>query len=186
MPNRCSGAARISLYRKGTTSPFQILTLPAIEVYKDQLAYNPEIDKKQRKLYDDEYSFIFGDFNFDGKEDLAVCNGRGGGYGAPSYNVYLYSGRSEKFVENKGLSRLTEGYLGLFFVDQEKKQLVAFSKSGCCYHETEKYKVADNKPILVEKTVEDATGGRVVVITNRKLINGKWVKRVRREKLDQR
>lgn len=183
--NLCIGPGRVRIHRKGAASPFQVLSLKNINVYKDQLAYNPRIDKNLRKLYDDEYSFIFGDFNFDAKEDLAVCNGTAGGYGAPSYNVYLYNDESGKFVENESLSKLTEGYLGLFFVDSKKKQLVAYSKSGCCYHETEFYKVIRNKPLLVEKIIEDASSDDArwyVVVTRRKLVNGKWVTRVSRKR----
>lgn len=187
MPNMCGGAGRVSIYRKDAVSSFQVLNLKNIEVDKEQIAFNPEIDKRLRKLYDDEYSFIFGDFNFDGKEDLAICNGRNGGYGAPSYNVYLFNSRLNRFVENKKLSELTDGYLGLFFVDPKKKQLLAFSKSGCCYHETELYKVVSNKPVLVETIIEDASGsdntGYDVLVTTRKLIKGRWVKRVRKEKV---
>lgn len=183
----CAGAGRVSIYRKGLTSPFQVLSLKNIEVQKDQVAYNPEINKNARKLYDDEYSLIFGDFNFDANEDLAVCNGREGGYGAPSYSVFLYDPKSGKFIENISLSRLTEGYLGLFFADSKKRQLVAYSKSGCCYHETEVYRVIQNKPVLTEKRIEEASGddahGYIVKVTTRKLVNGRWVKRVRREKL---
>lgn len=185
----CSGPARISLSRKGARAPFQVLSLRNVEVNEAQLAYNPRINKKRRVIYDDEYSFIFGDFNFDGKEDLAICNGRNGGYGAPSYDVYLYNATSNRFVENKWLSRLTQGYLGLFFIDQKRRQLVALSKSGCCYHETEKYKIANNKPVLVERIIEDATGDAgegFVVVTTKKLVNGKWIKRVKRERLEPR
>jgi hypothetical protein len=185
----CSGPGIISIYRKGSSSPFQILNLKNIEVDKEQTAFNPEINENPRKLYDDEYSFIFGDFNFDAKEDLAVCTGREGGYGAPSYNVYLYNSKLNRFIENKRLSRLTVGYLGLFFVDPKKKQLFALAKSGCCYHATGVYKVINNKPILVEEIIEDSTvedaAGYDVLITTRKLINGKWVRRVKKEKLDE-
>jgi len=185
--NLCIGPGRVSIYRKGSAVPFQILSLKNLEVNKDQLAYNPEIDKNIRKLYDDEYSLIFGDFNFDANEDLAVCNGRNGGYGGPSYNVYLYNAKSKKFIENVRLSKLTEGYLGLFFVDSKKRQLLAYSKSGCCYHETEVYKVIHNKPVLAEKIIEEASGddatGYVVKVTTRKLLNGKWVKRVTRKRV---
>lgn len=188
-PNNCSGRAHISIYRKSTKFPSQILHLRNVEVYTDTIAHNPKINTKPRMLYEEEYSFVFEDFNFDGNEDLAICNGRNGGYGGPSYNVYLFNKQSNKFIENKRLSRLTEGgYLGLFFVDSKRKQLVTLSKSGCCYHETEKYKLANNRPFLVEKIIEEASGsdsGYDVVVTTRKLINGKWIKRVRKEKINE-
>lgn len=177
----------MNIYRKGSAVPSQVLKLKNIEVHKDQLAYNSAIDKSVRKLYDDEYSFVFGDFNFDSFEDLAVCNGRNGGYGGPSYSVYLYNAKTKKFDLNVGLSKLTEdAYLGLFFVESKKRQLVAHSKSGCCHHETDVYRVVRNQPVLVEKVIEEASGddatGSVVVVTTRKLVNGKWIKRVTKKK----
>ena len=187
-PTLCRGPGQVSIFRKGSTSPFQILNLKQLEVDKEQIAYNSEIDKSERKLYDDEYSFVFGDFNFDASEDLAVCNGRNGGYGAPSYNVYLFNKGTKKFVENVRFSKLAQGaYLGLFFIEAKKRQLVAYSKSGCCYHETDVFKVINNRPVLVEKIIEEASGGDatgyVVTVTTRKLVNGKWVKRRTKEKV---
>lgn len=181
-PNECSGKARIEIYRKGAKAPFQVFSLPNIHIYKDQIAYNPAIDQKSRKLYDDAYSFIFGDFNFDGQEDLAVCNGKNGGYGMLSYNVYLYNVGSSRFVKNRKLSELTDGASGLFFVDPEKKQLTVFSKSGCCYHVTSIYQVQGEKPLLIENITEEAklTEG-VMVTTTSKLVKGRWIKRVKRE-----
>jgi hypothetical protein len=149
------------------------------------MTYDPEVAKGPRKLYDDEYSFIFDDFNFDGLKDLAICNGRNGGYGAPSYSVYLFNGRTNRFVESKRLSKLTEEvYLGLFFADAKRKLLVAYWKSGCCFHQTEKYRVVADRPVPVEKITEavDDSGDFMIVTTSR-LVNGAWVKKVRKEKI---
>lgn len=178
----CSGAARVSLYRKGVKSPFQTLSLPSVEIYRVAPADNPEPGAKPRGGDAEVNGVVFDDFNFDGAEDLAVCNGRGGGYGGPSYDVFIFDRRSQRFVENRRLSRLTEGYLGLFDPDPKRKLLVAYSKSGCCYHQTEKYKMVNNRPVLVEKITEQASGreggGFDVVTTTRRLVNGRWVKTV--------
>ncbi len=187
-PSICSGPGQVNIYRKGSALPFQVLNFNNLEVDKEQIAYDSKIAKRERKLYDDEYSFIFDDFNFDGSEDLAVCTGRDGGYGAPSYKVYLFNKVSKKFVENVRLSKLTqEVYLGLFSIEPKKRQLVAYSKSGCCYHETEVYKLIHNKPVMVEKIIEETSGGDdtgyIVKVTTRKLVNGRWLKRVRKEKV---
>ena len=184
--NICNGPARISLYKKGIQSPFQVLNLPNIELYKDTATHNPTIDRKPRGIYAEEYSIVFDDFNFDGRQDLAICNGRNGGYGGPSYNIYLFNTQSNRFVENRGLTRLNQGvYLGLFFPDPKSKLLSTYSKSGCCYHEAEKYRVVNTRPLLVEKIIEDATGGGSFVrITTKKLVNGKWVTSVRRKKIE--
>jgi hypothetical protein len=161
--------------------------LPNIEIYKDTAAFNPQINKKARGIYEEEYGVIFDDFNFDGRQDLAICNGRNGGYASSSYDVYLFDKRLHKFIANRRLSRLTEGvYLGLFFPDAKRRLLIAFWKSGCCYHETDKYRLVNNRPVLVEKIIEDATigKGKFARVTTRKLINGKWVARVTREKIN--
>ena len=186
--NTCNGPARVSLYKKGVQSPFQVVNLPNIELYRDTVAYNPTLNNKPRGIYAEEYGVVFDDFDFDGVQDLAICNGRNGGYGSPSYNIYLFDKKSRRFVENRRLNRLTEGvYLGLFFPDAKRHLLIAYSKSGCCYHETEMYQIINSKPILVEKIIDDATAGRggIGKITTKKLINGKWVTRVRKEKLNE-
>ncbi len=188
--NRCSGPATVRVFRKGSKTPFQTLRLPNVELYKDTAAFSPETNKKPRGLYEEEYSFVFQDFNFDGSEDLAVCNGREGGYGGPSYTVFLFDGRADRFTENRRLTRLAgEGYLGLFLVDAKKRTLTAFTKSGCCYHETEVYKVAGNAPVLVEKIIEDATteGGApegYVLVTTKRKVGARWVVTKKKQKLD--
>jgi hypothetical protein len=182
--NTC-GPALVSLYKKGVKSTFQVLSLPNIELYKDTIAYNPEVNKKPRGIYAEEYGVVFDDFDFDGRQDLAICNGRKAGYGGPSYNIYLFHKKSQQFVENRRLTGLTEGgYLGLFFPDAKRHLLVTYSKSGCCYHETERYQMTNSRPKLVEKIIEDATVEQrdLVKVTTKKLIKGKWVVRVRKEK----
>jgi hypothetical protein len=186
----CDGPGRVSLYRKGGKTPLQVLSLPNIWINKRNVAHSPKINEKPRMLYEEEYGIVFDDFNFDGREDLAVCNGRNGGYGGPSYTVFLFDKRSGRLIESRELSRLNEGtYLGLFFPDPKKKLLRAYWKDGCCYHETEVYKVVNNRPVLVERISEDASASDEktmrVTVTTRRLVKGKWVKTVRREKRKQ-
>ena len=187
----CSGPALVRIYRKGAAAPLQSLSLPSVEVYRDTVEHNDGASPKPRRLYAEEYSFIGDDFNFDGAEDLAVCNGREGGYGGPSYDVFLFDKRSRRFVKSRALSGLTEApYLGLFFPDAKKRRLTAYSKSGCCYHETEVYAVVSNRPVLSEKVVEDATpwGGApegFVLVTTKRRVRGRWVVSTKKEKLRQ-
>lgn len=188
--NNCSGPATVRIFRKGSKTPFQVLRLPHLELYKDTAAFSPETNKKPRELYEEEYSFVFEDFDFDGAEDLAVCNGREGGYNGPSYTVFLFDKRADKFTENRRLTRLAgEGYLGLFLIDAKKKTLTAFTKSGCCYHETEVYKMVGGAPVLVEKIIEDATswGGApegYMLVTTKRRVGRRWVVTKKRQKLD--
>lgn len=183
----CTGPAAVAISRKGAQSAFQTLRLPNVELYRASLAHGAETDAAApRRLYAEEYGFVFDDFNFDGAEDLAVCNGRDSGYGGPSYTVFLFDPRARRFVENGRLSALAESpYLGLFFTDRKRRLLVAHSKSGCCYHETAKFRVAGGRPVLVEKITVQATGredGRVdVETTTGRRVGRRWVTRVRRK-----
>jgi hypothetical protein len=188
--NTCSGPATLRVFRKGSKTPFQTLRMPNVELYRDTAAFSPETSAKPRGIYAEEYSFVFDDFNFDRREDLAVCDGRRGGYSGPSYTVFLFDGRAGRFVENRRLSRLAEGpYLGLFFPNAKAKTLAAFSKDGCCYHETEVYKVVNNRPVLVEKVIEDAIprGGvpeGYMLVTTRKRVGARWVVTKQKQKLE--
>lgn len=179
-----SGPAKICLFDKGKESVFQIINMPNVLVYKDSIAYNPKINAKPRRLYEEEYSLVFEDFNFDNSEDIAVCNDKTGGYGAFSYNIYLFDKKLKKFILNKELSHLTKApYLGLFFTDLENKLLVTLSKSGSCYHKTENYNIDSNKPVMVEQIIEDSTSPEnYSTITTKKLIKGKWVTTVQKKK----
>jgi hypothetical protein len=145
------------------------------------------MNTKPRGIYEEEYTVVFDDFDFDGTQDLAICSGRKGGYGGPSYNVYLFDKKANHFVENRRLNRLTENvYLGLFFPDAKRRLLIAYSKSGCCYHETEEYQMVKGRPKLVKKIIEDATAGNgsIVRVTTKRLVNRKWVSTVRRERIN--
>ncbi|MGH9820344.1 MAG: XAC2610-related protein [Pyrinomonadaceae bacterium] len=118
----------------------------------------------------------FGDFNFDGSEDVAICDGSNGGYGMPSYQVFIYSTRLKKFVRSASFTKMNSGGLGMFEIDNRKKMLMVFSKSGCCWHRTEGFAVIGGRPKKVYEFTEDATRnqGKTVEITTRRLVNGKW------------
>ena len=70
-------------------------------------------------LYDNQSVVNIGDFNFDGMEDVAICDGPNGSYGGPSYQVYLSSRSAGKFVHNAAFSELGQN-LGMFEVDKTK------------------------------------------------------------------
>ncbi len=132
-------------------------------------------------------SIFLEDYNFDGAEDLAIRDGNNGGYGGPSYQVYLFSKTAGKFVLSPSLTNLAQGtYLGMLEVDKKKKVLRNFSKDGCCWHQTEEFSVVGNRPKKVFEETEDARAevGKRVRITTRKLVRGRWrtsVKYVKRE-----
>lgn len=178
----CSGKTSFSFYKKGGTTPYQVINLPDTQIQLDE---NGKAQANISMLYDNQSAVNIGDFNFDGMEDVAVCDGANGSYGGPSYQVYLSSKAAGKFVFNKEFTDLGK-HLGMFEVDAKKKVLRIFDKDGCCWHVTEEYSVVGGKPVKVFVEEEDATikDETKVKVTTKTLVNGKWqtkVKYVKRE-----
>lgn len=177
----CNGAGKFSFYKKDATAPYQVIELPETYVQLDD--GKPLVNVT--RLYDDQSVVNIDDYNFDGMEDVAICNGTKGAYGMQSYNVYLSNRRQKKFVLSPALTELGS-HLGMFTVDKKAKTLETFDKSGCCWHITERYKVVRDKPVKIFEVVDDATGtdGRVK-ITTKTLVRGKWRTSRRYEKMEQ-
>ncbi len=180
--NSCTGKASYSFYKKGGTVAYQTINIP--DTYVDLGdGGKPEVNKTL--LYDKQSVVNIGDFNFDGMEDVAICNGTNGSYGMPSYNIYLSSKVAKKFVYNAAFSALGT-QLGMFGVDKEKKTLETFGKSGCCWHVATRYSVVAGRPVKIWEEVEDATiqDETKIKVTTKTLVNGRWktsVKYVKRE-----
>ena len=179
----CRGEASFSFYKKGSSAAYQVIDQE--DTYID-LSEGGEPVVNQTLLYDKQSVINIGDYNFDGMEDVAICDGTNGSYNMPSYSIYLSSRAAKKFVYNKAFSDLGV-HLGMFQVLKNKKQLETFDKSGCCWHITERYDVVGNKPRKVFEMVEDATipDETKVKVTTKTLVNGKWKKTVKYEKREE-
>ena len=178
----CSGKASFSFYKKGGATPYQVINLDDTQIQLDEKG-NAQANISM--LYDNQSAINIDDFNFDGMEDIAICDGANGSYGGPSYQVYLSSKAAGKFVYSKPFSDLGS-HLGMFDVDKKKKVLRIFDKSGCCWHVTEEYSVVNNRPVKTFVEEEDATiaDEKKVKVTTKTLVKGKWqtkVKYVKRE-----
>jgi hypothetical protein len=128
--------------------------------------------------YKDQFDVFFGDYNFDGVMDLALRDGMNGGYGFPSYQVYLFSKEKNEFVLSPSFTELGQ-YQGMFEVKKNKKMIYNHTKSGCCSHTTEGYKIVNDKPFkvydhTVEGSLEVADGVTTPEVITKKLVNGKW------------
>jgi hypothetical protein len=180
----CSGRATFSFYKKGSSTPYQVIDLPDTLV---QLETGGKPLVNDTLLYDEQSVIDVDDYNFDGMEDVAICTGGNGSYGMPSYNVYLSSRAAGKFVYNAALSKLGS-HLGMFTVDKKNKTIETFDKDGCCWHITERYKVINDRPVKVFEEVEDATAdpnGKRIKVTTKTLVSSKWKTSVRYEKAEQ-
>lgn len=124
--------------------------------------------------YDEQNILIYDDFNFDGINDIAVRIGYYSCYGGPAYNVYLAN--KNTFVYDENFTDLAQNYCGFFNTNSEKKQISTMTKSGCCWHQYNTYKVENNKPVLIE-SIEESYGvlGFLVDYNHSKLENGKMI-----------
>lgn len=140
---------------------------------------------------DNQQLLVFGDFNFDGQQDVAVRNGNDGGYAAASYDIYLFDAANPVLTANKAFSALTrEPNLGMFEVDSAGKRLITRSKSGCCWRQQASWEIQDKLPVRVAETIEVAQApseGSPFMpkgyseITQRDLKGGQWVEQRRLE-----
>ncbi|KMQ69531.1 hypothetical protein ACM39_00225 [Chryseobacterium sp. FH2] len=173
----CRGKATIEFFSKNTSRKFQTLV-------SDDLNFYLNDDQKPTaniiQLYDEQSPLIFDDFNFDGTEDVAVRNGNQSGYGGPSYDVYVFNITKKLFVKSEELTSLAYENLGMFQTDSERKRLITFSKSGCCWHLTTEYTVIPHRGLVkVYEVEEDATGGEKVKVTTKEFIDDKWITNIK-------
>lgn len=172
----CEGASKVFLIKKNQTAAFQTIRMPNIYL---ELGENRKPTANLVELYGMNNSgVVFDDFNFDGVEDLAIRNGNEGGYGGPSYDILLYVKAGELFYKSPALTKLASENLGLFEVNKKTKTLETFTKSGCCWHQTTRYKIVSNRPVKIYIFTEDATcaDGKWVVLTTENLVAAKWRK----------
>lgn len=178
----CEGKAQFQFFKKGSMTPYQTINLPETSV---QLEDDGKPLTNVSLMYDKQSVVNVGDFNFDGMEDVALCDGTNGGYGGPSYQVYLSSRQLKRFVRSPGFTRLGQGpYLGMFEVDAKQKRLSTFSKSGCCMHFSEEYDVVNGRPRKIKEVNEyyNTKGDGMVETETKILVRGKWRTSVKRER----
>lgn len=174
----CDGKATIILYDKITDKELQTfsskdLDFGLTETQNAKLGWL-ELGKYQTPL-------IFGDFNFDGTEDLAIRSGNNGAYASPSYDIYLSA--NGKFVLNAELTKLASENLGLFDIDKKNKQVSIHQKDGCCFDKTVNYKFDAKKGLYEDSSViEDSSIADNVTVITQKLVEGKMKKTVQKFK----
>lgn len=173
----CEGPATFSFLKKGSTKPFQVIKLEDTQIWLDKSGNAPS---NYTLLYDEQSVVNVDDFNFDGQDDIAICDGHKGSYGMPSYRVYL--SQHGRFVYNAAFSQLGQINLGMFSVDHKSKTLETLNKSGCCYHITKRYSVVNNRPLQTFENTNELTPDGVRIITTRKRIGGKWRTWVKHER----
>ncbi len=179
----CEGKGTIRLEDRKTKRLFQTLTSDDLYFFLDAKS-KPTVNIVE--LYNEQSPLIFDDFNFDGTEDIAVRNGNNSQYSGPSYDVYVYHATKKKFVKSDELTALASENLGMFQVDRGRKRLVTYAKSGCCWHLSVEYSVVPGRGLVkVHELEEDAQDGQFVTVTTRDLVNGRWVTKAKKHRIDE-
>ena len=175
----CEGLGRVTLFKKNTKKVVEQFTSDDLNFYLDEKKLKPTVNVIE--LYGEQSPLIFDDFNFDGNQDLAIRNGNEGSYGGPSYDVYVFHQNKKQFVYSEELSALTYENLGMFSVDSDKKRIITFNKSGCCYHISSEYVVVPRKGLVLVRELEEevvSTADKVRV-TEKNLIGSKWQEKIK-------
>ncbi|RLJ76709.1 XAC2610-related protein [Pedobacter alluvionis] len=178
--NACGGKATVIVYDKVTDREIDTfhsdgLEFGLTETQNAKLGWL-ELGKYQTPL-------IFGDFNFDGLEDLAIRNGNNGSYASPSYQVYLTS-KENKFLLSNELTKLASENLGMFDIDKKTKQIAIHQKDGCCFDKTINYKFdTKNVPYEDSSVIEDSSIADIVTVITQKIVDGKIKRTVQKFKM---
>lgn len=162
----CAGKTRISVHGDGRGFE-QTLEVPSFYFDSANSVYRGPLDASYKIRG---HSIVISDVNEDGKEDILIWTGKEGAYGGPSYDVYLFEASSGNYVHSADFSELTQGYNGLFFVEQGR--IKAVSSEGCCLHVQDTFEVKGNKPVLVERITEDTSNPDAPKKTVERLLNG--------------
>ncbi|WP_245809059.1 XAC2610-related protein [Acinetobacter populi] len=173
----CSGEAEITLSQKGRPQVFQKFSTTQLSFY---LPKHDQSDVDHLLKYDNQSGVIFGDFNFDGNEDIAIQDGNYGAYGGVTYDIYVMNRKRQKFIYSAELSRLTQESLGMFRLDPDTKRIITLNKSGCCNHTRSEYEVVPQKGLLLSREYSEVLmlSGEEVEIIDRKLVNGHWQEQI--------
>jgi hypothetical protein len=175
----CSGNANIKIFDQESHKEIQSFVSADLDF---ALTENQDPKNDTVTLSKDQSPVIFGDFNFDGLEDIAIRNGSNELYSAPSYDVYLLK-NNQSFTFSKDLTRLASNNLGMFTIDKKNKLLTVDQKDGSYYHKTISYKFDTKKGLIeVSSTIEDASIGDNVVVIKQKIVDGKMQKTIQKFK----
>ena len=129
----------------------QVLRPDALYVDSDATLFRGTLYQRDKTK---SHAVVIADVNGDARKDVSLGTGRMGGYGSPSYDVFVYDAGTDSAVRSQPFSALTPGGSGLFQLDDVKLRLQA--KSGCCIHSVALYAVQKDIPVLTERIAEDA------------------------------
>lgn len=164
--HHCKGGVAVSV--KGPGGIAQVLQVDELYLNTEATAYRGPLGDGYQEHG---YSFILGDINGDGRDDLMIATGREGGYGGRSYDVYLFDAATNAFAHNAALTQQMEGANAPFTVRADGRLALSFT-DGCCLHVFETYELQNGRAVLVERVSEDSHEPGKPSSKTERLING--------------
>jgi len=177
--NVCSGEGEFSIFRKGRKKPFQVLKTATEFRVEGAKQLDPRI------MHNYQHLVFFEDYNFDGVKDLAIRDGNHNFDDGPSYQIYLFSPKTKRFIHNRAFTNLNQtNYIGAMQVDEKKKVIRAFSRRYEKWESTEEFRVVrGNRLKKVYQKTEDYTDKNRIKYTTKRLVKGKWQTNIRYKRL---
>lgn len=174
----CHGAGKVTLLDKQTRKKVQVIQTNVFFYWQPEAASKPEKGAAKPIELDTEKSPIhFEDFNFDGIEDLTIRTELIGN-SLYSHNIYVYDPSLQQFGLHQALTELasSEESDGMFTVDPKRKRLITSGKSGWAEHFSTEYEFSDAQTLVkVYEWKSQLTSKHKEIITEKKLVQGKWV-----------
>ncbi|OLF41329.1 MULTISPECIES: hypothetical protein [unclassified Psychrobacter] len=118
------------------------------------------------------YTFIFGDFNYDGYTDFAYISGLLGNYGSPSYTFYLYNQNKKTYESDLQFSELTTQGRSVPDFNYVQKEIVSSEKNGSG-NLSSYYHIKSNEPQLFKVISRDyiSKADKIYLKTTTKVLN---------------
>lgn len=162
----CSGKTIVDIYDKSSMKKHQTLSSGNFYLNLNENR-KPALDSLKK-------SVVFDDFNFDGAEDIAIRNGNNN-QGSPFFEVYLNNRSTQQLELNDEFTSLVRSNSGMFTVDSNRKQIIAYLKNGCCWNLRSEYVLVPERGLLkVLEFEEDTSDPKKVTTIKREFIDYKW------------
>lgn len=149
--------------------------IPSLQEMNTRLSSDTRTNKYSKY---ERYTFIFGDFNFDGYTDFAHISGLLGNYGSPSYTFYLYDRSDKKYKPNSHFSELTTEGRSVPDFNYIQKEIVSSEKNGSG-NLSSYYHINSNKPQLFKVIKRDyiSEASKLYLKTTIKTLNNnfEWI-----------
>lgn len=165
------------VFKNGTMLVFNKKTgQTLIEVECESAIFESKFTAGSKKItvpYESQSSFLYIDFNFDGRKDIAIqqqYSSKG-----PSYTIYI--AKNAGFELDSEFTDLIQSCQGNWDLDPDSDKIYTRSSGGCCWHSHSTYSVQNGRPVLISESVEHIDFAYTIT-TTKHFKDGKMVETV--------